>query len=1693
MKKKLFKAIGIILIVALFIFALYNFCIYLRSGNQRIQVSTSNKYNSDSNIEAIIRVFSYKNNESIKSNLKVELLDSNGKKVKGVSEKYSLEKNDTASISIPIPKETKTGNYNLKITSKSGIWKDISETPIYISNGADFNTTISLDKGIYKPGDIVNFRALITSKKDDKPLKQNVTISIYDGNDNRVYRENTETSDYGIISGSFKLASEVNSGSYKIVVGTDSKESSKIFKVNPYITPQFEVEVKTDKDTYLINEKATVTIVAKYFFGEPVANATVSGNIGDIEINGITNSNGEFNTEYEVKKVGKTNINVSVVDNSNYLIESSKTIIGSTDIFEIEVLPEFGRLVKGIDNDIYIFTKLATGEPLKTYATVTIDKITRQVITDENGIGKLTLTSSDISKITSYNVNNYNNYYDYDDYEYNTSSNFSSTMKYEDNYYSDDINYYNYGTFITVVAEDMSKNEVSIKKGIGIEDNNSTVIKTDKVKYNTGDDININLYSPVDYSQNEIFIYKNNELIKMFSTNDDSLVVNLEDTYGLIDIYVKRVGNITNRNNVYDNYNKRTIFIKPNKSLNVSIDTDKDEYKPGDDLNLKIVTTDEVNKNVDSALLVSILDEAILNLENNDLSIDNIKLALEDIELTDEMSAADLYTNILDDSSETAIMGLLLKQSNKDPNIVSNIYNNISEKDSSLSKAVISIIILLVLVVIYVAIKSKRFSNLAFNLFNIVGIFIVLDFVFSASDFTELIINGIVTLVLYLLILYKIRDKIFIAIMELALLPAIITIIGNLILVQFDLEDYYLIFALIPILIFSILTAISRIKKLSNFWEICKKFFKTVCKVEIVYLLTYFITDKLDIYEEFWMLVVLLVIYVITNIVLNKKSLEKIKDQKIALNINGLEILGGIAGIIVIALIIYVYNDSRSTITESMTSMEDSYYIGDMPINSSSSTNSFKGMSIDSAVAEGGKSSSSSDIFDGISNIFNSVTDTKSETIAQEVRIDNSEIEERKDNESEYTTAEESVRNVFLESLVFIPELITENGEASSKIKISDNITTWNIQTVGNTKNGNVGYASSKFKVFKEFFVDYSMPTNSVVSDKTSIPVTLYNYTENDLEININVKENEWSKIGDYTHSKKVSAKSTSMIYVPIEILSSGTNKLRIEAEASGNTDIVEKTLEVKPNGFEEQKVISSGSMEKTLSQDIIFKEDFIEGTGKIKIKLYPSTITQALEGIENIFQMPTGCFEQTSSSLYPNILALKYLKDNKLDNSEIKEKALNYISSGYQRLLTFEVKSEKGGYSLYGDSPAESVITAFGLMELKDLTDVYDVDDNVINNMKEFLFTKQKSNGSFEYSSTYIGGAVSTNDLAMSAYITWALSEAYPEDNRLEKSVKYLENNIDKMNDNYTLALTANVFANTNNKKAKDVIDKLIDGVIVENDSSYITSSIRDYYGSYGNTQNLQTTALVSMALTKLNSNSKTNSAFINYIISKKDSYGTWGTTQATILSLKAINNFSQNSDISKQTISVKVNDDVKDIEINDNAIDLYELTFDNCKKENNISIDMKKGKIYYEIIQDYYVDYNNISTDNNEISVSQEIDKDVKVNDIITQKIAVENKSKDMIYNGMIEANIPQGCTVLEDSLMKLEYDGIIEKYEYNYGIIKLYLRNFKAKEIQKLEIKYRASYPENITGGSIRAYDYYNPEIEGFSKPVNISISE
>ena len=383
----------------------------------------------------------------------------------------------------------------------------------------------------------------------------------------------------------------------------------------------------------------------------------------------------------------------------------------------------------------------------------------------------------------------------------------------------------------------MSGDEIQKTISLDVETKN-LLVSTNKIKYEQGENIKISLDSPLDNTKN-IYIFKADKLIKMLSTDSSETDINLGDEYGLIDIYVTQ-NRGSNYYGYYNYYNttsyKKTIFVKPEKELNISIDTDKTEYKPGEKITISFGTTDENSNNVDSALLVSMLDNAVLSLADNDLSIDNIKLALSGLVFSDELDAATLYSCIVDDKSEQTLSALLLKQSSRDISVSESTIRTYAEEEKAATISILSIIAIIIIVLIYFSVKSPKFRDTVKHIINAIAYiitvvllaYVIIDEFFWRAIHNEelmMLFFAIVALATYVAWVSKLIDKMFKTTIMLMITPTFIILMeifeeNILIIVGIFISNMYYVIRLLVLIKRSISGENYDIKYISYFWHL---------------------------------------------------------------------------------------------------------------------------------------------------------------------------------------------------------------------------------------------------------------------------------------------------------------------------------------------------------------------------------------------------------------------------------------------------------------------------------------------------------------------------------------------------------------------------------------------------------------------------------------------------------------------------------------------------------------------------------------------------------------------------------------------------------------------------------------------------------------------------------------------------------
>ncbi len=705
------------------------------------------------------------------------------------------------------------------------------------------------------------------------------------------------------------------------------------------------------------------------------------------------------------------------------------------------------------------------------------------------------------------------------------------------------------------------------------------------------------------------------------------------------------------------------------------------------------------------------------------------------------------------------------------------------------------------------------------------------------------------------------------------------------------------------------------------------------------------------------------------------------------------------------------------------------------------------------------------------------------------------------------------IRSYFPEALYNNPEIITDaNGNADISIPVADSITTWRMAMLASTRSGVLGTATSSLKVFTDFFVDLDLPVTLTQGDRVSIPIAVYNYSGKSGNVCLTLKPEEWYALDNDNAEKTVDVESSRVGSSQFTIQANriGKFKLTLTARMTGvggetRNDIVVRELEVVPNG-REQNLVFNGRLETSAQHDLRFPANAIPDATTLFVRLYPGPLSQVIEGMDSILSMPGGCFEQTSSSTYPNVLALDYMKRTKKLTPEVHAKAEGYIANGYQRLLTFEVPG--GGFSWFGQAPANKILTAYGLMEFNDMSKVSDVDPRLIERTRDWLAGQQQADGSWKPDTNFINeGATNrynSDVLRITAYIAWSLANTGYKGPAIDKTKAYIESHSGGKLDNYTLAIVANFAQNYGKDRdfTRRSMQALIDARTQKDDQVFWTAEETSVY-STGQSAAIETTGLAAQALLKWGEANEIVRKSLNFITSRKDASGTWGTTQATIMALRALQLASQYSasDVHGSVAIMLNGQPVETLKLSSENNDLlHQFVSKGIAGQQPNSVQLKfegTGGLAYQVVGRYFTPWEEKRVAE-PLSINVTYDRTrLAQNDIATEKVTIRNNLNKTANMIMVDLGIPPGFDLLSEDLQAFQEkssgtaSGRLEKFSVTATQAILYFDGLSSKQAVTLTVRLRAKYPIRAHTFQSKVYEYYDPAQNATARPVSLEV--
>jgi hypothetical protein len=218
------------------------------------------------------------------------------------------------------------------------------------------------------------------------------------------------------------------------------------------------------------------------------------------------------------------------------------------------------------------------------------------------------------------------------------------------------------------------------------------------------------------------------------------------------------------------------------------------------------------------------------------------------------------------------------------------------------------------------------------------------------------------------------------------------------------------------------------------------------------------------------------------------------------------------------------------------------------------------------------------------------------------------------------------IREYFPETLYWNPQIVTDDrGRAVLRFPGADSITTWRMAASAVSRDGRLGSADAPIRVFQPFFVDLDLPLALTQGDEVWIPVAVYNYLEVPQSVTLAFEaKSGFDVVGASKQSLDVKPGDVTSVYFHVRARDFGRHRLEVVATGTEFGDAVRRAIDVQPDG-RELPFAAGDALRRSATARFTIDPDAIDGASRAWVRLFPSSFSEVVAGLEGLVRMPYG------------------------------------------------------------------------------------------------------------------------------------------------------------------------------------------------------------------------------------------------------------------------------------------------------------------------------------------------------------------------------------------------------------------------------------------------------------------------------------
>lgn len=436
--------------------------------------------------------------------------------------------------------------------------------------------------------------------------------------------------------------------------------------------------------------------------------------------------------------------------------------------------------------------------------------------------------------------------------------------------------------------------------------------------------------------------------------------------------------------------------------------------------------------------------------------------------------------------------------------------------------------------------------------------------------------------------------------------------------------------------------------------------------------------------------------------------------------------------------------------------------------------------------------------------------------------------------------------------------------------------------------------------------------------------------------------------------------------------------------------------------------------------------------------------------------------------------------------------RANTMLEKSYKILTSFECKD--GGFEWFGQGAGHESLTAYGVMQFQDMSEVYPVDEVMLQRTRSWLLGRRDGKGGFDMNPRFLHDWGCPKHIS-DAYIVWSLTEA--GETGLETEINALAKQAMDLDDPYFMGLVALSLYNVKrDADAAKLLQRMLkhqqtDGSVIDSKTTVVNSK--------GDALKIETTAVATLAwLRDVNHAGAVEKAMEWLTTRCKD--GRFGSTQSTVLALKAVVAYDKSRSTPKADGAVLLLVDGKEwakvpfTTETKGTIELPNFAEALGPGTHRIELRMADGAP-----MPYSLDVRFYSTKPAN-DAQCEVDLGVKLASTEIAEgestevfVKVTNKNQEAGQTmAMAIIGLPGGLEPRHDKLKELVKQGTINCYEVIGRDVVFYFTHLEPAQVAEFSFDVIAAVPGEYTGQASRAYLYYTDEYRQWIDPLTVKIT-